>query len=71
MKAEINFEILDDGTIKFTTDGIPNEHHEAADEFLDEVEKIMGGARTTKQRRAGHVHAHEKAGHEHIHQHRG
>ncbi len=67
-KAEILAEVLDDGTIRFETDRIPEEHHEDAEKFLEEVKELLGAEPKIVAKRAGHVHQHEKGQHTHVHE---
>lgn len=65
----IDIEVLDDGTIKFKTDGISEANHLSADEFLNACVELAGGERKTEQRAKGakaHKHVHRKA-HGHAH----
>lgn len=62
MATEIQFEILEDGQVKITTDKIANAHHTSADQLLDELEKMLGGPRVTNKRdvsQARRVHHHK------------
>jgi hypothetical protein len=43
MKNEIEIEILEDGTIKFTTGEFSDAKHVPADDFLLEVAEALGG----------------------------
>ena len=47
----IEIEVLEDGTIKFRTDIISQKNHVSADNFLAEIEKIMGTNRKTTLRK--------------------
>ena len=58
MADKIEIEILEDGKIKITTEGISKANHCNADELLGEIEKLAGGERQ-KRRRIGYVHTHE------------
>jgi hypothetical protein len=57
----MEIEILDDGTIKFTTDPISGANHQNADEFLKSVARLAGGETTRVRRNDRHTHVHEKA----------
>lgn len=50
MADTIQGEILEDGTIKFTTSEISEENHLSADEFLDMIEDMAGGERITERK---------------------
>ena len=67
MKDMIRFEVLEDGTLKFTTDEIGPANHASADELLEQLEDAMGGSVTVKKRPRleGHVQTHQ---HGHVHQ---
>jgi hypothetical protein len=70
MKAEINLEIGEDGTVTWKTGRIPDEHHDDADALQAELEKLLGGEvqRTQKAGKA-HVHTHaDGTVHEHMHE---
>lgn len=66
----IEIEILEDGTIRSTTDPISGANHANAEQFLKYVGTLAGGD-TTIKKKAGHTHHHhshgttepEKAGH--------
>lgn len=63
----IQIEILEDGTIKSTTDPISGANHAGAEGFLKFMGTLAGGE-TKRERKAGHhhhghTHTHEKAGH--------
>ncbi len=68
MKAEIEIEILEDGTVKWSTGRIPDEHHDDADKLQQELEAALGGEvkRTQKVAKGPHVHTH--GGHVHTHE---
>jgi hypothetical protein len=46
----IHFEILEDGTISVTTDGISGTNHLSADKLLAQLGELMGGAVSIKKR---------------------
>ena len=49
--------ILEDGTIKTTTDRISQANHSAADGFFSVLKKLCGGLQERKNRgKLGHVH---------------
>lgn len=56
-------EILEDGTIKTTTDAVSGANHANAEQFLKFIATLAGGE-TTRTRR-GDVHSHH--GHSHSH----
>lgn len=63
---KIEFQILDDGTIKVITPGISGVNHKNADELLSLVSKIAGGETTIENLgKRGHVHNHSQ---HHVHQ---
>lgn len=64
----IRFEILDDGTIKTTTDAVSMPNHQNAEAFLRRVQDLAGGPTEVRKRTPAlaqhhHHHAHEEAGH--------
>jgi hypothetical protein len=61
----LNIEILEDGTIKTTTDAVSGANHANAEQFLKYIATLAGGP-TDRQRR-GDVHHHH--GHTHSHDH--
>lgn len=67
---EIAIEILEDGTIKSSTDPISGANHGNAEQFLRYM-GTLGGGETSIKKKAGHAHHHhhhgegEKAGHKH------
>ena len=56
MPDKMKIEILEDGTISVTTEGISSTNHHSADQFLEEIKKISGGSTETTKTREGHVH---------------
>jgi hypothetical protein len=69
MKTDtMQIEILEDGTIKTTTDPISGANHANAEEFLRFMARMAGGE-TTRQRRTDAHHHHGE--HEHAHDHDG
>ena len=64
---KINIEVLEDGQIKITTEGISQANHCSADELIEMIEKMLGGKRETKKTRHGHNHvvAGKKVWHNH------
>jgi len=64
----MNIKILDDGTIQVSTDKISQKNHASADDFLEELESMLGGTRTTKEKEGvAHVHHHHHGHHGHHH----
>lgn len=59
----LEYEILPDGRIKFTTSKISQPNHASADEFLRMVRRLSGGE-SVRVRRTDVDHAHQ-----HVHQH--
>ncbi len=60
----IEVEILEDGTISVTTQGISGTNHISADQLLDEIETAAGGKRVTNSRPDKKQHVHKK---HHVH----
>ncbi len=58
--AEIEIEILADGTVKWKTGKIPDAHHNDADELQKELEAALGGPveRKAIAGKPRHVHTH-------------
>lgn len=67
-QAEIRLEIMEDGTVKWETGRIPDEHHDDADALQQMLEAALGGdvQRTEKVAKGRHVHHH---GDGHVHSH--
>jgi len=62
----LRLQILDDGTIKSTADGISASNHRAAEEFLALLTQFLGGAVTRERRKDAHQHQHVQGqAHEH------
>lgn len=53
---KIEIEILDDGTVRFTTDKISPANHRTAEEFLADVGRMCGGKTERTRRPRGHMH---------------
>jgi hypothetical protein len=60
MTDSIQYEILEDGTISVTTDGISGTNHKSADELLEGLADLLGGPVKIKKRK-GHVHVHRRS----------
>jgi hypothetical protein len=73
MKTDnIQIEILDDGTIKITTDPISGANHTNAEGFLREIANLAGGETTREKRtdkKITHSHDHHHT-HTHTHDHK-
>ena len=77
MKTDnIQIEILDDGTIKVTTDPVSGANHANAEGFLNFMARMAGGETTREARKDkpvshthdhAHVHTHTHGGTEHSH----
>lgn len=66
----MQIEILEDGTIKTTTDPISGANHQNAEEFLRTMARLAGGETTRVRRGDAHSHTHTHAhGEEHDHSH--
>lgn len=63
MADEIQIEILEDGTVKFTTDKISGVNHVSADELLAEIDKLLGGKVIRSKRPEKHHHQHNHQHH--------
>ncbi len=57
MSDTMRIEILEDGTIKTTTDPISAPNHQSAEGFMRDLAQLAGGE-TTRKARHGHTHAH-------------
>ena len=62
----LKIEILQDGTIKTTTDPISSANHDNAEQFLEAMARLAGGE-TTREARGGHDHHHHHHDHDHHH----
>lgn len=65
----LQIEILDDGTIKTTTDKISMANHSNAEEFLRFVARQTGGQTTRAARHGARKHLHLHHGDDHPHSH--
>lgn len=67
----IQIEILEDGTIKITTDPVSAANHQTAEQFLKDIATLAGGPSTRARRtdRAHHHHHHHAHDHAHDHSH--
>jgi hypothetical protein len=74
-QSNIQYEILEDGTISIQTDDLAGPNHRSADELLKELGELLGGEITIKKRNKFHVHtdlsgslhSHAADGHTHSH----
>jgi hypothetical protein len=63
----LTIEILDDGTIKTTSDVVSAANHQSAEQFLKDIARLAGGETTREARKdvkQGHVHSHEHTKHD-------
>ena len=63
----IQFEILEDGVVRFETNAVSGANHKSADELIAELEDMLGGEVETTRKRGHHAHSHQY-GHNHVHQ---
>jgi phage terminase large subunit-like protein len=64
----LKIEILEDGTIKTTSDAVSAANHDNAEQFLRAMARLAGGETTREARKDvkhGHIHEH---GSRHMHQ---
>ena len=61
----MQIEILEDGTIKISTDKVSMPNHVNADQFLQHVARQIGGASDRVRKGAVHVHQHDGITHSH------
>ena len=54
----IHVEILSDGTLKITTEGIGTANHRNADDLLRLVDQLMGGVTASKRNPVARSHRH-------------
>jgi hypothetical protein len=66
MADKFEIEILEDGTIKITTDKVSAANHTNADGLIRELIKEAGGV-AERTKRGGHIHEHEHDGIVHSH----
>jgi hypothetical protein len=59
----LNIEILEDGTIKVSSDRVSQANHMMAEAFLRYISEMAGGG--TVRQRKGHHHTHAHEGHHH------
>jgi hypothetical protein len=61
-KNEMSIEILPDGQLRIETGDMQGVNHRSADEFLKELQRLMGGDVSTKKapHAHGHNHSHER-----------
>ena len=67
MADQIEFEILDDGTISIKTDDISGINHLSAEQFLTDIENLLGTKRKTTKLKPKHTHniRYQQTGHKH------
>ena len=63
----IQIEILDDGTIKVTTDQVSGPNHANAEAFLKMLAQLGGGETIRIRRSDVHTHSHTYSGQQHSH----
>ncbi len=67
MADEIEFKILDDGTISIKTDSISGVNHLSAEQLLEEIETLLGTKRRTTKLKSRQMHniRQQHTGHKH------
>jgi len=68
MTDTIKWEILEDGTVSITTDGISGTNHVSADELLESLGDMLGGDVKIEERK-GHIHKHRGHHEGYVHRH--
>ena len=66
MPDVMDIEILDDGTVKITTDKVSGANHRTAEAFLAELARSLGGKTEVRHKHGAHGHLHQ---HSHGHSH--
>jgi hypothetical protein len=61
----IEIEVLDDGTIKTSTNKISMPNHQNAEAFLRTTSELAGGKVEVKQKKGSKMHEHDGVYHEH------
>lgn len=67
-KNQIKIQIEPDGTLKVETGDMGGVNHQSADQLLQELARLMGGAVVSGKVETGHHHHHH---HDHSHDHEG
>lgn len=65
MPDTITIEILEDGTIKMSTDKISAANHGGAEMLIREMVKAAGGTETKRRKAGAHYHEHDGVFHSH------
>lgn len=67
-QAQMTIEVLPDGEIKITTEGLQGEHHTSADQLIKLIHLMAGGNRETiANKKHGHHHHHHTGDQHHHH----
>lgn len=67
-KRSFDVRIEEDGTVAVTTGDMSGEHHKSCDDFLRELEELLGGevkVKSTKEHHHHHTHAEGQGEHHH------
>ena len=65
---KISIEVLEDGTIKTTTDQVSMPNHQNAENFLREMGRLCGGiVKRIRRQDVQHTHVHTHDGQTHSH----
>jgi len=67
MADKMIIEVLEDGTIKTTTDKVSAPNHMNAEAFLRETARLAGGPTERKHKHGGTAHTHTHEGEHHHH----
>ena len=55
---KIDIEVLPDGTLKVTTEGVSTANHRSADDLLKLLDQLMGGETTKSRNPVARTHRH-------------
>lgn len=66
-KGQMSVRILADGTVRVETGDMVGVTHQAADAFLKDLAKLLGGVEDITKAEHGHHHHHDHTDHHHHH----
>jgi hypothetical protein len=67
MAAEFKVDVTADGSLRIDTDNMAGPHHGSADELVEMLNKLAGGATDKKSKKKGLKHKHSHGQHQHVH----
>ena len=65
MAAKFDIEVKPDGRVAIDTGDLSGAHHASADDFMKELQRLLGGKVEVKSKKG--IHSHHHGAHKHVH----